>query len=78
MKSKTLESMIYILLIYLITGAVLFFYQRKLIYFPTGKTNHSYELLKLENEKETLEVIALNPGKEKALKIGRASCRERV
>jgi len=67
MKSKTLDSMIYILLIYLIAGAVLFFYQRKLIYFPTGKIHHSYELLKLENEKETLEVIALNPGKEKAL-----------
>ena len=59
--------MIYILLIYLIAGAVLFFYQRKLIYFPTGKIRHSYELLKLENGKETLEVIVLNPGKNKAL-----------
>jgi len=67
MKSKTRESMIYILLIYLIAGAVLFFYQRKLIYFPTGKIRHSYELLKLENGKETLEVIVLNPGKNKAL-----------
>ena len=59
--------MIYILLIYLIAGAVLFFYQRKLIYFPTGKIRHSYELLKLENGKETLEVIVLNPGKNKTL-----------
>ena len=59
--------MIYILLIYLIAGAVLFFYQRKLIYFPTGKIRHSYELLKLDNGKETLEVIVLNPGKNKAL-----------
>ena len=67
MKSKTLDSMIYILLIYLIAGAVLFFYQRKLIYFPTGKIRHSYELLKLENGKETLEVIVLNPEKNKAL-----------
>ena len=67
MKSKTGESIIYILLIYIIAGAVLFFYQRKLIYFPTGKIRHSYELLKLENEKETLEVIVLNPGENKAL-----------
>ena len=59
--------MIYILLIYLIAGTVLFFYQRKLIYFPTGKIRHSYELLKLENGKETLEVIVLNPGENKAL-----------
>ena len=49
MKSKIRESLIYILLIYLIAGAVLFFYQRKLIYFPTGKIHNSYELLKLEN-----------------------------
>ena len=67
MKSKIRESLIYILLIYLIAGAVLFFYQRKLIYFPTDKIRHSYELLKLENGKETLEVIVLNPGKNKAL-----------
>ena len=59
--------MIYLLLIYIIAGTVLFFYQRKLIYFPTGKIHHNYELLKLENEKETLEVITLNPGKNKAL-----------
>ena len=59
--------MIYILLIYLIAGAVLFFYQRKLIYFPSGKIPHSYETLKLENENETIEVIVLNSGRGQAL-----------
>ena len=67
MKSIALESIIFILLIYIIAGAILFFYQRKLIYFPTGKIHHNYEVLILENEKETLEVIVLNPGKDKAL-----------
>jgi len=51
--------MIYILLIYLIAGAVLFFFQRKLLYFPTGKIPHAYETLTLENENETLEVVVL-------------------
>ena len=59
--------MIYILLIYLIAGAVLFFYQRKLIYFPAAKIPHSYETMKLENENETLEVIVLNSGRGQAL-----------
>jgi len=59
--------MIYILLIYIIAGAVLFFYQRKLIYFPVGKIPHAYETLTLENKNETLEVIVLNSGREQAL-----------
>jgi len=59
--------MIYILLIYLIAGAVLFFFQRKLLYFPTGKIPHAYETLTLENENETLKVIVLNSGREQAL-----------
>ena len=59
--------MIYILLIYIIAGAALFLYQRKLIYFPVGKIPHAYETLTLENENETLEVIVLNSGRELAL-----------
>jgi len=59
--------MIYILLIYLIAGAVLFFFQRKLLYFPTGKIPHAYETLTLENGNEILKVIVLNSGREQAL-----------
>jgi pimeloyl-ACP methyl ester carboxylesterase len=67
MKSKILEKMLYILLIYLIAGAVLFFFQRKLLYFPTGKITHGYDTLTLENKNETLEVIVLNAERNQAL-----------
>jgi len=47
--------MIYILLIYLIAGAVLFFFQRKLLYFPTGKIPHAYETLTLKMKMKHLK-----------------------
>ena len=59
--------MLYILLIYLIAGAVLFFFQRKLLYFPTSKITHGYDTLTLENKNETLEVIVLNAERNRAL-----------
>jgi hypothetical protein len=43
MKQKTFERMLYILLIYVLVGAFLFFYQRKLLYFPTPIISHNYE-----------------------------------
>ena len=67
MKRKTLENMIYILLIYLLACAVLYLLQRKLIYYPTGKIPHSLPQLKLVNQNETIEVIVLNEGKNEAL-----------
>ncbi len=67
MKPKTLEGMIYILLIYVLVGAVLFFYQRKLIYFPTANIPHNYEQLQLTHENVTLEIIVLNQGKKEAI-----------
>lgn len=59
--------MIYILLIYVLVGAVLFFYQRKLIYFPTANIPHNYEQLQLTHENVTLEIIVLNQGKKEAI-----------
>jgi len=59
--------MTYILIIYLIIGAFLFIFQRKLIYFPTGKIPHNYEIIQLENENENLEIIVLNKEKDEAL-----------
>lgn len=59
--------MLYILLIYCIAGAVLFFFQRNLLYFPTAKIAHGYATLTLENENEALEVIVLNAGRDQAL-----------
>ena len=54
-------------MIYVVFGAFLYIFQRKLIYFPTKKIPHNFEQLKLENEKENIEVIVLNPKKDEAI-----------
>ncbi len=59
--------MLYILLFYVLIGAVLFFYQRKLIYFPTAKIPHDYEQQQLIHDNITLEVIVLNQGQKEAI-----------
>ena len=67
MKQKTCKRMLYILLFYVLIGAVLFFYQRKLIYFPTAKIPHDYEQQQLIHDNITLEVIVLNQGQKEAI-----------
>ena len=67
MKQKTRERMLYILLFYVLIGAVLFFYQRKLIYFPTAKIPHDYGQQQLIHDNITLEVIVLNQGQKEAI-----------
>ncbi len=67
MKRKILENMIYFLVIYFLICVVLYFIQRKLIYFPTEKIPHSFPHLKLVNQKESIDAIVLNEGKNKAL-----------
>ncbi len=67
MKQKTCKRMLYILLFYVLIGAVLFFYQRKLIYFPTPKIPHEYEQQQLIHDNITLEVIVLNQGQKEAI-----------
>ena len=59
--------MLYILLFYVLIGAVLFFYQRKFIYFPTPKIPHEYEQQQLIHDNITLEVIVLNQGQKEAI-----------
>ncbi len=67
MKRKILENMIYFLLIYFIACAILYFLQRKLIYFPTAKISHGLNQLKLVNNNASIDVIVLNEGKNEAL-----------
>jgi pimeloyl-ACP methyl ester carboxylesterase len=59
--------MIYIILIYIFVGVVLFIGQRNFLYFPTEKIPHNYDIEKIVNESETIEVIVLNKGKNEAL-----------
>ena len=67
MKQKIFEKMLYILLVYVLFGAFLFFYQRKLLYFPTPKISHNYEQQQLIHENVTLKVIVLNQGEKEAI-----------
>ena len=41
--------------------------QRKLLYYPTEKIQHSFPQVKLVNQNESIEVIVLNEGKNDAL-----------
>ena len=67
MKQKIRKRMLYILLIYLLAGAVLFLYQRKFLYFPTTKISHEYVKQQLNHDNVTLEVIVLNQGQKEAI-----------
>ena len=67
MTQNTSKRMLYILLIYVLAGAVLFFYQRKLIYFPTAYIPHDYEQQQLTHDNVTLKVIVLNQGQKEAI-----------
>ena len=67
MKQKIYKLMLYILFIYVLTGAFLFFYQRHLLYFPTTKILHTYEKQQLNHDNVTLEVIVLNQGQKEAI-----------
>ena len=67
MKRKSLKTMIYLLLIYSLTCALMYFLQRKLLYYPTRKIPHNFPQFKLVNQNESIEVIVLNEGKNEAL-----------
>lgn len=54
-------------LIYVLLGAFLFLRQRGMIYFPTKPMPHRYAELMLSSEGESIKVIVVNPGKERAL-----------
>ena len=64
---KILKIMIYFIVFYVLIGIILFFSQRKFLYFPTEKIPHNYDLETISNEKETIEIIVLNKGKDEAL-----------
>ena len=67
MRLKIIQKMLYILLIYVLIGSILFFYQRKLIYFPTPIIPHVYENIQLTHNNIELNVIVLNKGKKEAI-----------
>ncbi len=67
MKTTIRKTMIYFLIIYVLIGVILFFSQRKFLYFPSEKISHNYGVEIISNENETIEVIVLNKGQTDAL-----------
>ena len=56
-----------ILVGYLILGLLLFIFQRNFLYFPSPEYNHQYPSQTFHNEGESIKLIVLNEGKEKAI-----------
>lgn len=58
---------LFLLSVYLAAGACLYAAQRSFIYFPTEVIEHPYVVERFSHEGESLEVIVLNEGNEKAI-----------
>jgi len=65
--SQLKNKMIIIISLYLVATALLYIYQRALLYFPTENTNHTYNTNNFSNDNETIEVLTFNTGMSKAL-----------
>ena len=56
-----------LLMLYVMGGLLLYALQRDLLYKPSAKTEHEYKELSIKSTNETLKIVVLNEGKEKAL-----------
>ncbi len=56
-----------VLVTYLCAAGLLYIFQRNLLYFPTEKYEHPFERISISSQGETIEVIVLNKGHDKAL-----------
>ncbi len=55
------------LVLYLGWGLLLYVFQRQLIYLPVEGSSHSYPVERFSSAGESIEVLVLNPGKQRAL-----------
>lgn len=55
------------ILLYLGWGLLLYVFQRNFIYLPVDGGSHSYPVERVSSAGESIEVLVLNPGKERAL-----------
>jgi len=53
--------------IYFLVAALLYFFQRDLLYSPSQKHEHPFKEIKVRNQGEVISVIVLNEGKSNAL-----------
>lgn len=66
-KSKLLRMVFYVIGIYLALAALLFIFQRSIIYIPTAEYEHDFEQVTLQNHEVSLKIIVVNKGNENAL-----------
>ncbi len=65
---KNISSIVFIaLLCYLIAMALLYIFQRDFIYFPTENYEHPFARINVISQNESIEVIVLNKGNNRAL-----------
>lgn len=67
MKKILKKISIFLLVAYVLTGALLFSMQRSLLYFPTPNFKTPYEKLLLHNDGESIKVFVLNKGHQNAI-----------
>ncbi|MBP18422.1 MAG: alpha/beta hydrolase [Gammaproteobacteria bacterium] len=67
MKKSLTSLLTIIVLVYIGFGALLYLFQRSLLYFPTPLVKHSYPEVIFENESEFIHVIVLNEGMDTAV-----------
>lgn len=62
-----MDLVVWLLLLYLGLGAILFVLQRSFIYFPTKAFPHAESEVTFNNDGEVIKAIVLNPGKAEAI-----------
>jgi len=63
MKNKIKRLIVFCIVLYLSTAVFLYFFQSKLIYFPTSAVDHNYKTITVKNEDCLIDVIVLNSEK---------------
>ncbi len=62
-----INILIIAVLLYVVIGTYLYINQRSFLYFPSEAVEHVYERKVFQNDGESISVIVVNPGKDKAL-----------
>jgi Hydrolases of the alpha/beta superfamily len=63
-----LKSILFIAIgVYVIGAALLYFFQRNLLYFPSPEYQHDLATLEVINDDQTLKIAVMNPGQARAI-----------
>lgn len=65
--TKVLTSGLVLLVIYVGFGLLLYLNQRSFLYFPTPDFDHGFDSFVVNNDGESINVVVLNQGREKAI-----------